>query len=139
MAPTWSRRRIVVLVGLAVGVALVAAFLMRPGPQGWEDLDPLAFQELSLQPETFTVNVHTPYEGEIAQTDAQIAFDEITVRMGELPQDRSTPIAVYCRSGRMSGEVMPLLVEAGYTELFQLEGGMTAWDEAGLTIEQRPS
>lgn len=139
MAPGSSRRRIVALLGLAVGVALVVAFLMRPGQQGWKDLDPSAFQELSLQPETFTVNVHTPYEGEISHTDAEVPFDEIAARVGELPQDRSTPIAVYCRSGRMSGEVMPLLVEAGYTELFQLEGGMTAWDEAGLTIEQRPS
>jgi phage shock protein E len=134
-----ARGRVVVLVAVGVGIVLAAAFLLRPKDQGWEDLPPLAFQEVTLQPETFTVNVHIPFEGEIAHTDAEVPFDEMAARLGELPEDRSTPIAVYCRSGRMSGEVMPLLAEAGYTELFQLDGGMVAWEKAGLTIAQRSS
>ena len=81
------------------------------------------------------INTHIPYEGEIEQTDAFIAFAESgPQRVGEYPPDKDAKIVLYCRSGRMSSIVAEELVKAGYTNVWDLEGGMIAWEQAGLEL-----
>ncbi|MCZ7537225.1 MAG: rhodanese-like domain-containing protein [Acidimicrobiia bacterium] len=81
--------------------------------------------------------MHTPYAGEIDGTDAFIPFDEIAGDR-RLPADRTAPIALYCESGRMSAIAAEALLAAGYTDVADLDGGMQAWEAAGLPITRRP-
>lgn len=84
------------------------------------------------------VNTHIPYEGEIAQTDQFIAFAEAgPQRVSDYPADKSAKIVLYCRSGRMSAIVAQELVKAGYTNVWNLDDGMIAWEEAGYEILQK--
>ena len=81
------------------------------------------------------VNTHVPYEGEIEQTDAFIAFEDSgPQRVGEYPADTNATIVLYCRSGRMSSIVAEELVQAGYTDVWNLDGGMIAWEQAGYAV-----
>lgn len=52
---------------------------------------------------------------------------------GELPEP-TAPLLVYCRSGRRSAQAAALLAERGHTQVYDLEGGITAWTEAGLPV-----
>ncbi len=52
---------------------------------------------------------------------------EIMQRIHELPTDRSQPIAVICQSGNRSYEVAHYLTRQGYTEVYNIEGGTSAW------------
>lgn len=95
------------------------------------------FEKLILEDKVFVLNVHTPYEGEINGTDAVIEdWQNIDLYLDKLPKDKSTPIAVYCRSGRMSADAAKQLVELGYDEVYDLEGGMNAWKQGGRGIIQ---
>ena len=47
-------------------------------------------------------SVHMPIEGAIAGTDLTVALDQIRAAAAEPPPDFRAPIAIYCRSGRMS-------------------------------------
>lgn len=76
------------------------------------------------------VNVHIPYEGEVAETDMHIAYNDIEALTSALP-DRNAPIILYCRSGRMSEEASLALRELGYTQVWDVPGGMNAWRESG--------
>jgi rhodanese-related sulfurtransferase len=76
------------------------------------------------------VNVHIPYEGELPQTDLFIPFDQIEDHLAELPA-RDAPIVLYCRSGSMSTTAAEVLVEQGYTNVLELDGGFNAWQSAG--------
>ena len=80
------------------------------------------------------INVHIPYEGEIEGTDQHLPFDQILQRLSELPSDKSAKIVIYCRSGNMSTQAAGELVQAGYTNIWELGGGMIAWDAAGLPL-----
>lgn len=84
--------------------------------------------------EVVTINVHVPDEGSIAGTDLSIAFDEIS-GSAALPDDRDTPLAVYCRSGNMSADAVTDLVSMGYTDVVELEGGFDAWVDSGRALE----
>ena len=86
------------------------------------------------QKDFFFVNVHIPYEGEIAQTDAFIPFDEIAENLDRLPKDRSAEIVLYCRSGRMSEIAATDLAARGFTNVSHLSGGMIDWQRSGHQI-----
>ncbi|RBY94920.1 rhodanese-like domain-containing protein [Blastococcus sp. TBT05-19] len=97
-------------------------------------LDPAAFADVIAGDEAFVVNVHVPDEGSIEGTDAAIPFDRIEQQQAQLPADRSTPLALYCRSGNMSADAAVTLAELGYTDVVDLEGGMVAWEADGRPL-----
>ena len=101
----------------------------------YTNITPSALAEMLASKDFLLVNTHVPYEGEIEQTDAFIAYEEGgPQRVGEYPADRSARIVLYCRSGRMSAIVAEELVNAGYKNVWNLEGGMIAWERAGYAI-----
>ncbi len=60
----------------------------------------------------------------------------LEIEIGGIAPDRNTSIAVTCNTGRNSAFAAVTLGELGYTSVSVLEGGMTAWREAGLPVEQ---
>lgn len=80
------------------------------------------------------VSVHIPYEGEIEGTDLFIPFDEVEQNLDKLPADKSAQLVLYCRSGSMSAIAARTLVGLGYHSVWNVDGGMIAWEEAGYPL-----
>jgi len=85
----------------------------------------------------FFVNVHTPYEGEIKNTDAFIVFDRIADNLDKLPKDKTARIVLYCRSGRMSEIAAEELAQLGFSQVSHLSGGMIDWKKSGHEVIEK--
>ena len=89
---------------------------------------------LDTQADQYTiVNVHIPYQGEVAGTDAHIPYNDLDALTAAFP-DKDAPIILYCRSGNMSEQASRQLVEMGYTQLWDVPGGMNTWQASGREL-----
>jgi rhodanese-related sulfurtransferase len=57
-------------------------------------------------------------------------------RIGELERYREQPIVVVCRSGQRSATACALLGNRGFTQAYNLTGGVIAWQKADLPLEK---
>lgn len=84
------------------------------------------------------VDVRSPDEhmsGFIPKTDFNIDFREMQGRHRELNAKLDQHIVVYCQSGHRSNIAAETLMGLGYQHVYNVEGSMNAWTEAGYSIE----
>ncbi|WP_088330494.1 rhodanese-like domain-containing protein [Lacimicrobium sp. SS2-24] len=63
-----------------------------------------------------------------------IAHSKIDSHAGLLPADPTTPMVLYCRSGRRAALAAQKLEEMGYTKVFLMQGDMLGWQEQGFDV-----
>lgn len=58
---------------------------------------------------------------------------DVRVRLRALPKDRS--VVLYCRSGRRSADAKRYLDSLGYTRVYNMLGGIVAWQQHNYPLE----
>lgn len=104
-----------------------------PGGE-YTNINPSQLQAMLLEKDFLFVNVHVPFSGDIPETDVSIPFNQMEQNLDELPDDKDAKIVIYCRSGSMSRDAVQDLARLGYTNIWNLEGGFIAWEQAGLPL-----
>ena len=77
------------------------------------------------------VDVHIPEQKHINGTDAFIPYDDIENQLDKLPQGKEAKIVLYCKTGRMSQIAAEKLAERGYTNVYNVVGGIVEWVKKG--------
>ncbi len=70
-------------------------------------------------------------DGHIAKT-RNVPIQTLSHRIPELKLDPKRPIIAICLSGHRSVPAYRLLKRAGFTQVYQLAGGMLSWRREGL-------
>jgi rhodanese-related sulfurtransferase len=65
-----------------------------------------------------------------------IPLGKLKERMGEMEKYKDQPILVVCRSGNRSGTACFLLGKQGFTQAYNLAGGVQAWQKSNLPLEK---
>ena len=139
---------IVLLIGLALSACqsastpTVSTITAKIGKEvkvdggSYTNVSATELQELLNKKDFTLINVHIPFEGNLPKTDLSIPYDTIGQNLSKLPGDKNAKLFLYCRSGRMSDIAARELVKQGYTNIWNLDGGMVAWEQAGLPIQK---
>lgn len=75
-------------------------------------------------------------QGFIPGTDFNIDFREIKTRHRELGAKLGDHIVVYCQSGHRSNIAAETLADLGYSHVYNVNGSMNAWLEAGFPVDR---
>lgn len=130
------KRILIIVVGgfliAACGAVTGGRVDLYAGNAGYEMISVDDLQKLMIDGDITLINVHVPLEGNIPETDLEIAYDQIETFSDKLPEDRSENIVIYCRSGSMGDEASSSLAAMGYTNVSNLEGGYVACQARGL-------
>jgi len=101
------------------------------------DLAPIDFKSNLNYKKGTLLDVRTPQETSMGYIKGAIFMNindnDFTQKIATL--DKSKPIFVYCRSGRRSRNALAILVTKGFSEVYNLDGGITAWQSDGYPIE----
>jgi Rhodanese-related sulfurtransferase len=87
------------------------------------------------------LDVRTPEEyssGCIARAE-NVNFSDPGFRDTLKGMDRKRTYAIYCRRGIRAAQVLHIMKDLGFHEVYSLQGGIERWKEAGLPIERPPA
>jgi len=84
--------------------------------------------------ELFLLDVRTSGEyREVRLANAKlIPISQLLKRLQEVPKNR--PILVYCAVGSRSSQVVGYMARVGFSEVYNLYGGIYAWDKKGYPV-----
>ncbi len=102
----------------------------------YKNVTPKELNSMLKNKDFVLVNVHIPFAGNIPNTDLSIPYDQIDQNLSQLPADKAAKIVLYCRSGHMSQIAAEDLVSQGYTNIWNLKGGMIDWEKDGFEIQK---
>ena len=127
------------LVGLALvsGMMLLWPFISRL-LGGAKQVDTLEAVQKINHDDALVIDVREPAEvaqGKIARAKL-IPLGELKNRIGELEKHKSKPIIMVCRSGSRSAGACGMLSKQGFSEVYNLAGGMIAWQQSNLPVEK---
>jgi rhodanese-related sulfurtransferase len=119
--------------GLAavLGLALAAQQL-----QAGQGVDVKQAQSMTSSQGALLLDVREPdeYAAIHAPNTKLIPLGEVGLRLKEIEAYKDKPIAVMCRSGRRSAKAVSILQEAGFSQVSNVQGGIQAWEQAGLEV-----
>lgn len=82
------------------------------------------------------LDVRTPKEWEsgIIEGATKINFYESNFSTEVQKLDKSAPVFVYCAAGGRSASAMKQMKQLGFTQIYNLQGGIGAWKSAGYEV-----
>jgi thioredoxin 1 len=92
--------------------------------------------KLSERENATLLDVRTPFEYENGHIENAILADfnssDFENRIKDL--DKKKPVFVYCLSGGRSRAAAQVLIDKGFSDVFELEGGIMRWKNEGLPL-----
>ena len=92
-----------------------------------------ALRESGVAPVVIDVRTAEEYASGHIPGAVNIPFDQIAQRIAEV--DAPHGVALYCMVGPRARKGESALLGAGYQAVLHLEGGLAAWQAAGLPVE----
>jgi rhodanese-related sulfurtransferase len=120
-------------------IAIMASVLLLAGCSNSSTATDLSVSEFSskvTEAGIITLDVRTPgefNEGHIEGAQL-IDFQSGNFENEIATLDKSKTYAVYCRSGSRSGQAVKVMSDAGFTSVYNLNGGVIDWAGAGLPL-----
>lgn len=127
---------LLVAVAVVSGTLLLGLSVRRPG--GSRGLTPAQATILINRENALLLDIREPNEYVAGHPcdSRNIPSGSLEERADELGQFKDTPLILVCQSGARSSAACAKLAKLGFAKLHTLDGGVTAWAEAGLPLKK---
>jgi rhodanese-related sulfurtransferase len=133
-----SNNIMLVALFLASGFMLIWPELSRLSGAGGAQIGTLDATRLMNQGVSLILDVRDAKEfaeGHLPRA-RHIPLAELAGRLGEIGKFKEKPVIVTDRTGARSGAACRLLRKSGFNNVYQLKGGLAAWQQASLPVEK---
>jgi phage shock protein E len=120
-------------------IALIGSILLLAGCSSSSTAVDLGVKEFSAkvaEAGVITLDVRTPGEfmSGFIQGAQNIDFQSGNFENEIAALDKNATYAVYCRSGNRSGQAVKVMHDAGFHNVYNLNGGVIDWTNAGMPL-----
>lgn len=120
-------------------IALIGSIILLAGCSSSSSAVDLGVKEFSAkvaEAGVVTLDVRTPgeYMSGFIQGAKNIDFQSGNFENEIASLDKNAIYAVYCRSGNRSGQAVKVMHDAGFHNVYNLNGGVIDWAKAGLPL-----
>ncbi|MGR9099040.1 MAG: rhodanese-like domain-containing protein [Gammaproteobacteria bacterium] len=125
-------------VALAVVTFLLLQELIGSLTQKFKSISAIVAVTQMNKEETFILDVSEPHEyvkGHI-EGAMNIPFAKLNEDLGKLEKYKNSPVIVTCQTGTRSTPACKTLTKSGFTQVYNLIGGMQSWEENKLPIRK---
>ena len=125
-----------VVVALVSGAMLVWPLLRRGG--GGPRVSASDAVQLINRHDAVVVDIREPNEYAVSHiiNSRNVPLKELDSRVKELARFKEKPVIVTCDTGNRSRGGVATLKKLGFTQVYNLAGGLGAWQQAGLPTEK---
>lgn len=110
-----------------------------PDKPGYTDISVKEGKKLIESKDVFILDVRTQEEYDSGHINGStliavqdIPKEELGEKLKIIPEDKD--ILVYCRSGRRSAQASQILIENGFSHVYNMQGGIMEWMKAGFDV-----
>jgi rhodanese-related sulfurtransferase len=125
-----------VAIALVSGVMLIWPLLRRGA--GGASVNTLEATQMINRQDALMLDVRE--QAEYAQAHILNArglpLSQLEARIGDLEKFKDKPLIVYCATDNRSSTAVATLKKRGFTNVFSLSGGFSAWQSAGLPVQK---
>lgn len=126
-------KKIVLMVAALLGLVLFFQLRMAAG-----GVDPIQAQSMSKQGVLLLdVREQDEFASIHAPNAKLIPLSELGSHLKDIEAYKNKPILVMCHSGMRSSKAVSQLQDAGFTQASSVNGGIVAWQKAGLEVIQK--
>jgi rhodanese-related sulfurtransferase len=99
-------------------------------------VDPGTFADVAAADGTVIIDVRTQDEYASGHIDGAVNIDYYAPSFRDQLDalDKDLPYAIYCRTDSRSGDTLQIMSGLGFTDVTELDGGITSWIQAGLPL-----
>ncbi len=116
-----------------------AAGYIGPNPPGTQHIDVNQAKDIIENGvDVQILDVRTPREWNSGVVQNSILINlydrEFEQKVSQLSKDK--PVVIICRSGNRSNSAMRAMADMGFTDLYNVRGGINSWNRAGYEIKR---
>lgn len=123
---------------LKLGKSLLASALLAVAAAASAALPAVDVKQVSARQSSGALLIDVREADEYAQGHVPgstlIPLGQLAQRLQEIARYKDKPVVLICHSGRRSAQALKLLEGAGFSAAANVEGGMIAWQQAGLPV-----
>lgn len=108
-----------------------------PGNHGSSEIKQVSVEEAKQvvdgkDAQLIDVRTEAEYAGGHAPKAANFPLDDLPKHLEKL--DKNKPVYIICQTGRRSQKGAEILRQAGFREIYNIQGGTSAWIQAGFPV-----
>ena len=132
-----KNRMKLLLATAALGAVVIAGCSSSSTSAAVDTVAPATAAEIiTTESNEVVLDIRTPeeYDQGIIEGAVNIDFydDDFAVQLDAL--DKDAHYVVYCNSGNRSGQANSIFEDLGFTDVTEIDGGITAWYSEGLPV-----